>query len=155
MSISSFQRSDFYSRFKLDKAKEILLIFPGSRKNEITHIFPGAIKAAAKLAGEFNLQVVVACADNLDSDLFTVPGADIEFKIIKGHNYDLMNLARLGIIKSGTSTLEAGIFSLPMVIVYKTSMLTYLIGKNLIKLESIGMANIIAGEKICTGAYSG
>ena len=59
-----------------------------------------------------------------------------------------MNLAKIGIIKSGTSTLEAGLFSLPMVIIYKTSLLTYWIGKKLIQLDSIGMANIITGEKI-------
>jgi lipid-A-disaccharide synthase len=141
-------RSEFYNKFDLDISKDILLILPGSRKNEITHIFPPAIGAASKLAGEFNLQIIVACSDNIDTDVFSIPGAAVKYKIIKGFNYDLMNLARIGIIKSGTSTLEAGLFSLPMVIVYKTSMLTYLIGKNLIKLDSIGMANIIAGEKV-------
>jgi lipid-A-disaccharide synthase len=141
-------RDEFYKKFNLDLTKEILLVLPGSRKNEISHIFPVAIKAAAKLSSEFNLQTIVACADNIDESIFNVLGRDSNFIIIKGFNYDLMNLAKIGIIKSGTSTLEAGLFSLPMVIVYKTSLLTYLIGKKLIKLDTIGMANIISGEKI-------
>jgi len=141
-------RNEFYKKFNLDSSKEILLILPGSRKNEITRIFPDAVKAAGKLMNEFNLQTVVACSDNIDSDILTNHESNVKFKVIKGHNYDLMNLAKIGIIKSGTSTLEAALFSLPMVIVYKTSLLTYLIGRKLIKLENIGMANIIAGEKI-------
>ncbi|MDR3609761.1 MAG: lipid-A-disaccharide synthase [Ignavibacteriaceae bacterium] len=141
-------KDEFYNIFNLDLNKNILLIFPGSRKNEISRIFPDAIKAASKLSKEFNLQTVVACADNIDINLFNGLGIDTEYKIIKGHNYDLMNLAKIGIIKSGTSTLEAGLFSLPMVIVYKTSLLTYLIIKKLIKLDIIGMVNIIIGEKV-------
>ena len=143
-----FSKDEFYTKFNLDLTKDILLILPGSRENEITHIFPSAIKAAAKLSNEFNLQTIVACADNIDMNVFKVPGRKTDFKIIKGFNYDLMNLAKIGIIKSGTATLEAGLFSLPMVIIYKTSQLTYLIGKKLIKLDTIGMANIITGEKI-------
>src|ERR1017187_7546061 len=143
-----FSKDEFYNKFNLDLTKDILLILPGSRENEITHIFPSVIKAAAKLSNEFNLQTIVACADNIDNNVFKEPRRKTNFKIIKGFNYDLMNLAKIGIIKSGTSTLEAGLFSLPMVIVYKTSLLTYLIGKKLIKLDTIGMANIITGEKI-------
>ena len=141
-------KDEFFNKFNLDLTKDILLILPGSRENEITHIFPSAIKAAAKLSDEFNLQTIVACADNMDVNIFNRLSGNRNFKIIKGFNYDLMNLAKIGIIKSGTSTLEAGLFSLPMVIVYKTSLLTYLIGKKLIKLDTIGMANIILGERI-------
>jgi lipid-A-disaccharide synthase len=143
-----YSRDDFFKKFNLDLTKDILLILPGSRENEINHIFPSAIKAALKLGSEFNLQIIVACADNIDMDIYNVTGGKSNYKIIKGFNYDLMNLAKIGIIKSGTSTLEAGLFKLPMVIVYKTGLLTYLIGKRLIKLDNIGLANIIAGERI-------
>jgi lipid-A-disaccharide synthase len=46
-----------------------------------------------------------------------------------------MKYATFGIIKSGTSTLEAALFGLPMVIVYKTGFITYSIGKNLVKVK--------------------
>ena len=69
-----------------------------------------------------------------------------DFKIIKRFTYDLMKYAKFGIIKSGTSTLEAGYFELPMVILYKTSFLTYRIMKNLIRVNKIGMANILLDE---------
>lgn len=138
---------ELLSRFGLNE-KEILLIMPGSREHEVEKIFPESIKAAEKIAQEFNLQIVVACSPNIDENIFFRQKSLKNFKVVKGFTYDLMKYSKLGIIKSGTSTLEAGIFQLPMVIVYKTSKLTYIIGKNLIRLNNIGMVNIISGEKI-------
>ena len=141
-------KEELYNKFKFDKNKELLLILPGSRNHEVEKIFPECIKAAQKLADEFNMQIVAACSPNIDESIFNKITRIRSFKIIKGQTYDLLKHAKLGIVKSGTSTLEAALLALPMVIVYKTSYLTYLIGKNLIKVDNIGMANIIAGEKV-------
>src|SRR5690606_15336135 len=53
-------RDEFIAKFNLVKGKEILLVMPGSRKQEIEKIFPEIIKAANKLAAKYNLQIVVA-----------------------------------------------------------------------------------------------
>jgi lipid-A-disaccharide synthase len=139
---------EFYKKLELDKGKEILLIMPGSRKHEIEKIFPECIIAADKLSKEFNLQIVVVRASNIAEDSYEKLTSLRNFKIIEGCTYDLMKHSKIGIIKSGTSTLEAALFELPMVIIYKTSRLTYLIVKNLINVKNIGMANIISGEKV-------
>ncbi len=141
-------RDELIKKFDLDNSKEILLVLPGSRKHEVEKIFPECIKAAEKIAGEFNLQIVTACSSNIDENIFSRIAGERNFKIIKDYTYDLMKYAKIGIIKSGTSTLEAGLFALPMIIVYRTNYLTYLIGKKLVKLDSIGLVNIVAGEKI-------
>jgi lipid-A-disaccharide synthase len=94
------------------------------------------------------MQVIVSCSSNLSEELFSGYSDVVDFKLIKGFTYDLMKHAKLGIIKSGTSTLEAGYFALPMIIVYKTNYLTYLVVKKLIKVDSIGMVNILIEEKI-------
>jgi len=145
---------DFISRNVLDKkfdlhpAKGILLILPGSRKQEVKSIFPEAIKASVKLADELNLQIVVACSSNLDEKVFYELTDQKNFKVIKNYTYDLLKHAKFGIVKSGTSTLEAGLMELPMVIVYKTSWLTYSIGKSLVKIKNIGMVNIVLEEQV-------
>ena len=64
------------------------------------------------------------------------------------YNYDILKYAKIGIIKSGTSTLEAGLFELPHIVVYSTNRITYLIGKLLIKVKNIAMVNIVSGEKV-------
>jgi len=139
---------DLCAKFQLDKEKGILLIMPGSRENEVNKIFPQTIKAASRIASEFDMQIIVSCSSNLNEDLFSGYYDVVDFKLIKGFTYDLMKHAKFGIIKSGTSTLEAGYFALPMLIVYKTTYLTYLVGKELIKVDSIGMVNILLEEKI-------
>ena len=147
-SYSFLSRDELYEKLNLEKGKEILLLLPGSRKQEIERIFPETIKAAKKLADKFNLQIVVACSSNIDKKIFNELANGIKFNLASDLNYELMKYSKFGIIKSGTSTLEAGYFSLPMVVVYKTSVASYLIGSNLIKIDKIAMANIILGEKV-------
>ena len=141
-------RDELFEQFNLDKSKEILLILPGSRLHEVQKIFPVSIEAAEKLAAEFNLQIITAGSSNIEEEVYYNLANNPGIKIITGFTYDLMKYAKLGIIKSGTSTLESALFELPMVIVYKTGFITYSIGKNLVKVKNIGMANIIAEEKI-------
>lgn len=145
---SFLSKINLVEKFGLDQSKEILLILPGSRTHEIEKIFPETVKAASRLAEEFNLQIVVACSSNIDEKVFDRFNHKHSFKIITNHTYDLLKHAKFGIIKSGTSTLEAGLLQLPMIIVYKTSRLTYTIGRALIKLKNIGMANIILNENV-------
>lgn len=141
-------KTELIKKFKLDDQKEILLLMPGSRKHEVEKIFPAEIEAAAKLSDEFNLQVVVACAQNMNAEIFRNLSVLKNFTLVTENIFDFMNHSKFGIIKSGTATLEAGLHQLPMIIVYKTVWITYLIGKNLVKLESIGLVNILFGEKI-------
>ncbi len=147
-SYNYLNRDQLNNKFELDPAKEILLILSGSRKQEVKTIFPEAIKAASRLADEFDMQIVVACSSNLDEKVFYELTDQKNFKVIKDYTYDLLKHSKFGIIKSGTSTLEAGLMELPFVIVYKTSWLTYLIGKSLVKIKNIGMANIVLDEQV-------
>jgi lipid-A-disaccharide synthase len=135
-------------KFGLDSTKEIILILPGSRKQEVKTIFPEAIKAASKIADEFDMQIVVACSSNLDENVFYELTDQRKFKVIKDQTYDLLKQAKFGVVKSGTSTLEAGLMELPFIIVYKTSWLTYTIGKTLVEIKNIGMANILLNEQV-------
>lgn len=138
----------FFEIFSLQKDKEILTILPGSRLQEIEKLFPIVIEAAELIANKYNLQIVVGCASNIDENKFYELSNKDNFKIIKHHTYELIKYSKFGIIKSGTSTLEAALLGLPMVIVYKTNILSYFIGKSLINLDKIGMANIILEQKV-------
>jgi lipid-A-disaccharide synthase len=141
-------REELYRNFNLTPGKEILLILPGSRKHEIEKIFPKALNAAMRLEKEFDLQTIVAGTSNIDESFFDKYRDIGDFKLITGRTYDLLANAKFGIIKSGTSTLEAGIFKLPFVVVYSTSALTYTIGRRLVKIDRIALANIVAEEQI-------
>ncbi|MCK9210432.1 MAG: lipid-A-disaccharide synthase [Ignavibacteriaceae bacterium] len=145
---SFIERNEFFSQNNLDVQKEILLVLPGSRIQEVAKIFPSVIEGAIAVAKKFDLQVVVGCSSNIDERTFKSLSSEKNYRVIKNKSYELFKYAKLGIIKSGTSTLEAALFGLPMVIVYKTNALTYFIGKKLVTLRNIGLANIIAGETV-------
>lgn len=141
-------KDELFEKFQLDKTKEILLLLPGSRKQEIKKIFTKSIEAAKQIASKFNLQIVVACAENLDENIFTKYSNSTNFKVVKGFTYDLFKHSYFGIIKSGTSTLEAGYFQLPFVVIYVTNFITYSIGKLLTNVQNIAMANILLNETV-------
>ncbi|MCF8266203.1 MAG: lipid-A-disaccharide synthase, partial [Melioribacteraceae bacterium] len=142
------KKEEFFAVNGLNKTKEILLVMPGSREQEIEKIFPAAINAAKTLSRKFDLQIVVACASNIDEQKLLTLGGNSDFSVIKDSTYELLKYSKFGIIKSGTSTMEAGIFELPCVVVYVTSKLSYAIGKRLVKIDHIAMANIILGERV-------
>ena len=141
-------KEEFFDKYGLTKEKEIIAIFPGSRKDEAIKILPPVFEGAQMLARKFNLQIVIAVADTIEVDWLKSIVNIEEAKVVKSDSYNLMKRSAFGIIKSGTSTLEAALIELPMVVVYKTNYLTYLIGKSLVKLKTISMPNILARKKI-------
>ncbi|MBU0473446.1 MAG: lipid-A-disaccharide synthase [Bacteroidetes bacterium] len=128
--------------------KDIFLILPGSRKHEIEEHLSELIKTAKIISDNNNLQTVVACSENLDVEYLQKFISDNNVKIVKGNTYNLLKNSKFGIIKSGTSTLEATIIGLPFVVIYSTNKLTYELGKRLVKINYIAMPNIIAGKSV-------
>lgn len=139
---------EFRDAFGLDQKREILAVLPGSRKHEVELLLKPALDAAFGLSKKFGFQIVVGCADTIDKSLIEqiYPGGG--YTIVKGYEFEIKKFAKFGIVKSGTSTMESALLEMPMVIIYKTSSLTYQIGKRLIKIGNLGMVNIIAGETI-------
>ncbi|MFA4904202.1 MAG: lipid-A-disaccharide synthase [Desulfobaccales bacterium] len=76
----------------------------------------------------------------------TFPGPTI--KIIAGQSYQAMGAAQVAVVASGTATVEAALAAVPTVIVYRVSPLTFAVARRLIRVEHVGMANLLAGERI-------
>ncbi|TET62685.1 lipid-A-disaccharide synthase, partial [Candidatus Aerophobetes bacterium] len=72
----------------------------------------------------------------------------IDIKVINNNIYDVMNVSDLVITASGTATLEAACLRTPMIVVYKTSLTTWILGNILIKLPYVSLPNILAGRRI-------
>jgi lipid-A-disaccharide synthase len=141
-------KEQILSKYNLDSKKEILLLLPGSRKQELDKILNDVLGAAKRISEQFNFQTIIACADNIDENYFESFSKNFNFTIIKGDTYNLLKNSKFAIVKSGTSTLEAGIIGTPFIVVYKTNYLTYLIGKALIKIKNIALANIVAEKTV-------
>ena len=146
---TSCTRAEFFRRNGLDPSKKLLGLFPGSRRQEIERILPVISRAADLLCTGRELQVAIGVAPNLGKEFvgrFT--GAGSRAVMVEDGTYDLMAYADAAIVTSGTATLEAGWFGTPMAVVYRTSTLTYCIGRLLVDIRSIGLVNIVAGKSI-------
>lgn len=141
-------RAEFFEKFNLEPTKEILLLMPGSRLQEVKKILPEVMKAAEELAKKYNLQIIIAGAQNISEESYNTFAGSKNFQLLRDYNYELLKYSKFGIIKSGTSTVEAALSELPFIVVYSTSAITHFIGKKLIKINYLAMPNIIANEKI-------
>lgn len=136
-------------------ARPLVVLLPGSRKQEIARIFPTMLEVADRNP---QYRYVVAGTSHIPEALYrkhlgAYPQVALEF----GHTYDLFTLASAGMIKSGTSTLEAALFSVPQVVCYRTSPATYRIGRLLVNKDVafISLVNLIMGRKVVTELLQG
>jgi lipid-A-disaccharide synthase len=146
----SQSRAEFFGHLELDPVKPLLALLPGSRKQEIQRLLPAMTGAARLLKRDLpGLQVVLAAAPTLPDQLYRhYMRDDEEILAVRGRTYDVMAYSDAALVASGTATLETALSGTPMIILYRMSPVSFLIGRRLVRTESIGLANIVAGRKV-------
>lgn len=130
---------------KRQEKKQVLAILPGSRKQEIEKKIKTMINAALHFKNKY--EIFVACAPNIDDSFYNQFKTD-SICFVKGKTYELLSVAKIAIVTSGTATLETALFKVPQVICYKSSWLSYQIARKLIKVKYISLVNLILNDKI-------
>jgi len=125
-------------------SQPIIAVLPGSRAQEVTQM----LKTMLEMVPSFpQYKWVVAGVDNLDASLYEAAkqaGVDV----IYNQTYQLLNISRAALVTSGTATLETALFHVPQIVCYKTSGVTYFLGKMVIKVPFISLVNLIAGKEV-------
>jgi lipid-A-disaccharide synthase len=134
----------------LDPSHPVVALLPGSRHNELSRLVPPIAAALPAIrAAVPPVQFVVACAPGRSASEF---GAILEAHpgtpLVAGRTDDVLAASDVVITASGTATAQAALHERPMVVVYKLSPLTYLLGKPLVTVDTYAMANLIAGDRI-------
>lgn len=140
---------EFKKEFHLDE-REIILLVPGSRKQEISNILPEMVKIIQEFP---SYQFVIAGAPNIDRGYYK--SFSKEVKVVSNRTRDLYKISKLGLIASGTATLEAGLSRLPQVVCYKGSAISVWIARRLIKIKYISLVNLIADKPVVTELIQG
>lgn len=143
-------RPAFAKFFHLNPNKKWLGFFPGSRNSEVKRMLPIFLKAAKKWdQKEYEILISKShgVAHQLFMDMVSNTGMS-NLNIIDGYNYDMMEHCDALVCTSGTVTLEAAYIGTPSVICYKANPLSYLIGKQLIRVSRIGLPNIILDNDV-------
>lgn len=126
-------------------------LLPGSRQQEIRRILPTLLGAAKHIrAGNaserFRIGVSPAVPLEVYERIVDRCGVDVE---LADDTTDVMMNSRLLLVASGTATLQAALYGTPMVIVYRVSPLNYFIASRVVKIDSIGLVNIVLGSRVC------
>ncbi len=135
----------------LKKHYPLLALLPGSRSEEIRKLLPLMIKAAEILSSRYpDLRCVLPVASTISPDLVRsmIRQSSVEIKISQGDIYGTLTACDLALVASGTATLETAIMEVPMVIIYRVSPISFLIGKMIVRVPYIGLVNLVAGKKI-------
>ncbi len=149
----SATREQFLAGRGLTPSAPTVAILPGSRPNEVSRILPDLVAAARVIRRNVpDAQFVVARAPHLDDSLYralaVTDDAGARFTIVEGDTDTVLASADVALTASGTATVQAALHDTPMVVVYRMAPLSYLLAKRVVKLDTIGMVNLIAGEQI-------
>ena len=129
----------------------LILLMPGSREMEIQRLLPvmlDAVKILKQKRPELDFAIPRAATIAKEILEDSVRQAGLNIRLIEGHNYDVMSVADLAIVTSGTVTLEAAMCGLGCEILYKSSPVSFWIAKRVVKIPNIGLPNIVAGRQI-------
>lgn len=141
-------REEVLVQFGLDPGKKTVALLPGSRHGEVSRHLPTMIAAAAQMQATDKVQFFCLRASTIDAGELRQMIGDAAIPIVDQDRYDAVRAADLVWTASGTATLETALLTRPMVIVYRMSWLTYIIARLLVRVEHIGMVNLIAGKRL-------
>lgn len=141
----------FRNKYGFYSSDTLIYVTPGSRKGEVKKIFPEFIKAINLLKGRVdNLSVVIPVVEKTKNIVERMAKSlDVKYVIIdREEKSDALFAADFSLAKSGTNTLEASLYELPMVVCYKVNLLTYFLAKFLLKIKFANLINLIMENEI-------
>lgn len=148
---TKYDRPQALKRFGLREEAVTVGILPGSRRSEVSRLLPEMLAACRIMKERISpLQFALPFAGTLDPDFVQEIVRQFPFKVnvIRNEIYDLIAVSDVVMVASGTATLETALLETPMVIVYKVSAASYAVGRRFIRVDHIGLPNIIAGRTI-------
>jgi len=127
--------------------KPIIALLPGSRKQEIKKMLSLMLSIVKSFP---DYQFVIAGAPSQDAVYYSSFIANESVHFVANCTYDLLSVSHAAMVTSGTATLETALFKVPKVVCYKTSWISYQIGRQLVNLKFISLVNLILNKEVVT-----
>ena len=143
-------RAETLTNLGLDPSRPVIALLPGSRRAEVTRHLPAMAEAALALSRERKAQFVCVRAATIDrAELRSwLDQAGVPMPIVEDDRYGAIQASDVAWTASGTATVEIALLGRPMIIIYRLSWLTYLVARWLVRVDHIGMVNLIAGQRL-------
>jgi lipid-A-disaccharide synthase len=137
---------------RLDSKRDpnLIALLPGSRAREVRKILPIMLKAAEDIsAAKPDASFEIAAAnEKLAAEIRGLVKSRPGVRVTVNDAAAALQRAEVGMIASGTATLEAAIFRLPFVLIYRVAWLTYVAARLVVRVKHLGMPNVLAGREI-------
>jgi len=127
-------------------SRPIIAVLPGSRRQEIEHMLHYMVSIIPPFMEHY--QFVVAGMTSMPKEYYEKFRRHDTIRIVYGQTYDILHNAHAAVVTSGTATLETALFNVPEVVCYKSTLITYLIARAVIKVKFISLVNLIAGREV-------
>lgn len=130
--------------------QNLIGLFPGSRSREVRKIFPVMIEAARRLL-QLNPTLrfqVAAASEELAREMSEQLADRQAIEITMGQTPTIMQRAFVGMVASGSATLEAAYYGMPFVLIYKVAWPTYVAARLVVNVDFLGMPNLLAGREV-------
>jgi lipid-A-disaccharide synthase len=146
-------REEFFAKADLDPQTPTVALLPGSRQKEVAYNLPPMLDAATRLTLNRQIQFVIPVAPTLDplwleAELVECYVGRATVRTVTDATYDALQHSDVAAVASGTATLEAALRARPMVVVYRVSPLTWMVGKFLVDVPFYSMVNLLAGKAL-------
>ncbi len=126
-----------------------VVLFPGSRRQVFERMLPVFLGAARRIRERFgSAEFVIGLAPLIDDRAASVPADMREYCRASRHGIEELDRASLALAASGTVTLQCALSGTPAVVSYRTSGVSYAIGKALVRIPHIAMPNVLAGRAL-------
>lgn len=144
------QLAQRWDREEIEGSPRTITLLPGSRDSEIAANLPVMLEAAAILHKEFPCRVRLIKAPSVDDRVLSrlIAESGVNPEIVYEDRFRAIADSHLAICASGTATLEVGLLRTPMVMVYRVSRWTYLLGRMLVRLPHIALVNLVLGSPV-------
>jgi lipid-A-disaccharide synthase len=136
---------DFIKKNNLLSNKKIIALLPGSRRQEINYLLPGMVQITDKFP---EYQFVIAGAPSFNINFYLPYIGNKNIPIIFNATYNLLNNAYAAVVASGTATLEAALFNVPQVVVYKGNAVSIGIARLVVSIKYISLVNLIMDKPV-------
>lgn len=148
----SRSRAEVLSALGLASETSLIGLLPGSRRSELRYHLQPMLEAARLIAREvpqaaFALPQAhtIDCHD-LHSALAAYP--DLRVRVVEHDHASVRAAMDFAICKSGTSTLELALAGVPMIVIYRVSLPTYMFARAVVRTQWISLVNIVAGKTV-------
>ncbi|MGK0289390.1 MAG: lipid-A-disaccharide synthase [bacterium] len=147
----STPKEDFFQKWGLDPNKKLVSLLPGSRSHEVSKHLPILLQMAEEISFDRkDIQFVYPLAPTVTLETVEpyLEHLKVKVHLVENDTYNCVGYSDFATVASGTATLETAVLQTPHIIFYKTSYITYLIGKYLLGIRVIGLPNIVAEKMV-------